>query len=164
MDCSTPGFSAHHQLLEFTQTHVYPVGDVIQPSHPLSSPSPPTPNPSQHQGLFQWVNSSHGRKFVTNLDSILKSRDITLPTKVHLVKAMANLDSMLKRKNIILPTSSITQSYGFSSHIWMWETIKKAEHWRTDVFELWCWSKLLRVPWTARWSNPSILKEINPEY
>ena len=56
---STPGLPVHHQLLEFTQTHVYWVGDAIQPSHPLSSPSPPAPNLSQHQGLFQWANSSH---------------------------------------------------------------------------------------------------------
>ena len=56
---STPGLPVHHQLLEFTQTHVHRVGDAIQPSHPLSSPSPPAPNPSQHQSLFQWVNSSH---------------------------------------------------------------------------------------------------------
>ena len=76
------------------------------------------------------------------LDSILKSRNITLLTKVHVVKAMVF--------SVVI--------YGCES----W-TIKKAEHWRTDVFELWCWSKLLRVPWTARWSNPSILKEINPE-
>ena len=55
----TPGLPVYHQLLEFTQTHVHQVGDAIQPSHPLSSPSPPAPNPSQHQGLFQWVNSSH---------------------------------------------------------------------------------------------------------
>ena len=59
MDCSTPGFLVHHQLLEFTQTHVHWVGDAIQPSHPLSSPSPPAFNLSQHQGLFQWVSSSH---------------------------------------------------------------------------------------------------------
>ena len=59
MNCSTPGLPVHHQLLEFTQTHVHRVGDAIQPSHPLSSPSPPAPNPCQHQGLFQWVNSSH---------------------------------------------------------------------------------------------------------
>ena len=58
MNCSTPGLSVHHKLPEFTQTHAYWVGDAIQPSHPLSSPSPPAPNPSQHQGLFQWVNSS----------------------------------------------------------------------------------------------------------
>ena len=59
INCSTPGPSVHHQLPEFTQTHVHGVGDAIQPSHLLSSPSPPAPNPSQHQGLFQWVNSSH---------------------------------------------------------------------------------------------------------
>ena len=59
MNCSTPGLPVHHHLPEFTQTHVRWVGDAIQPSHPLSSPSPPAPNPSQHQSLFQWVNSSH---------------------------------------------------------------------------------------------------------
>ena len=59
MNRSTPGLPVHHQLLEFTQTHIHRVGDAIQPYHPLSSPSPPAPNPSQHQGLFQWVNTSH---------------------------------------------------------------------------------------------------------
>ena len=59
MNCSTPGLPVHHQLPEFTQTHVHRVGEAIQPSHPLSSPSPPAPNPSQHQSLFQSVNSSH---------------------------------------------------------------------------------------------------------
>ena len=59
MNRSTPGLPVHHQLPEFTQTHVHRVGDAIQPSYPLSSPSPPAPNPSQHQGLFQWVNASH---------------------------------------------------------------------------------------------------------
>ena len=82
-----------------------------------------------------------GRKVMTNLDSILKSRDITLPTKVHLVKAM------------VFPAVM----YGCES----W-TIKKAEHRRIDAFELWCWRRLLRVPWTARRSNQSILKEISP--
>ena len=81
-----------------------------------------------------------GRKVMTNLDSIFKSRDITLPTKVHLVKAM------------VFPVVM----YGCES----W-TIKKAEHRRIDVFELWCWRRLLRVPWTARRSNQSILKEIS---
>ena len=81
--------------------------------------------------------------FFSNLDSILKSRDITLPTKVCLVKAMVFLIAM----------------YGCES----W-TIKKAEHWRIDAFELWCWRRLLRVPWTARRSNQSNLKEISPEY
>ena len=84
-----------------------------------------------------------GRKAVTNLDSILKSRDITLPTKVCLVKAMGFPVVM----------------YGCES----W-TIKKAECQRIDAFELWCWRRLLSVPWTARRSNQSILKEISPEY
>ena len=84
-----------------------------------------------------------GRKVMTNLDSILKGRDITLPTKIHLVKAM------------IFPVVM----YGCES----W-TIKKAECRRIDAFELWCWRRLLRVPWTARRSNQSILKEISPEY
>ena len=80
---------------------------------------------------------------MTNLDSILKNRDITLPTKVCIVKAM------------VFPVVM----YGCESWI-----IKKAEHRRIDAFELWCWRKLLRVPWTARRSNQSFLKEINPEY
>ena len=80
---------------------------------------------------------------MTSLQSILKSRDITLPTKVHLVKAM------------VVPVVM----YGCES----W-TIKKVDHQRIDAFELWCWRRLLRVPWTARRSNQLILKEINPEY
>ena len=84
-----------------------------------------------------------GRKVMTNLDSILKSRDVTLPTKFHLVKAT------------VFPVVM----YGCES----W-TIKKTEHQRIDAFELWCWRRLLRVPWTARRSNQSILKEISPEY
>ena len=84
-----------------------------------------------------------GRKAMTKRDSILKSRDITLPTTVHLVKAM------------VFPVVM----YGCES----W-TIKKAEHRRIDAFELWCWRRLLRVSWTARRSNQSILKEISPEY
>ena len=82
-----------------------------------------------------------GRKVMINLDSIFKSRDITLPTKVHLVKAM------------VFPLVV----YGYES--WM---VKKAERQRIDAFELWCWRRLLRVPWTARRSNQSILKEISP--
>ena len=78
---------------------------------------------------------------MTNLDSILKRREIILPTKVHLVKAM------------VFPVVM------YECEIW---TVKKAEHRRIDAFELWCWRRLLRVPWTARRSNQSILKEINP--
>ena len=161
MNCSTPGLLVHHQLPEFTETHIHQVGDAIQPSHPLSSPSPLAPNPSHHQSPFQWVNSSHevakvtangdcsheikrclllGRKVMTNLDNILKSRDATLLTKVRLVKAM------------VFPVVM----YGCES----W-TIKKAEHRRIDAFEIWSWRRLLRVPWTARRSNQSILKEIS---
>ena len=84
-----------------------------------------------------------GRKVMTNLDSIFKSRDITLPTKVQLVKAMVFPVVMYECEN--------------------W-TKKKAECRRTDAFELWCWRRLLRFPWTVRRSNQSILKEINPEY
>ena len=80
---------------------------------------------------------------MTNLDSILKSRDITLQTNIHIVKAM------------IFPVAM----HGCQSC-----TMKMAEHQRTDVFELWCWRRLLRIPWAARRSNQSILKEINPEY
>ena len=84
-----------------------------------------------------------GRKFMTNLDSILKSRDITLPTKVHLVKAM------------VFPVVM------YESESW---TVKKAESQRIDAFELWFWRRLLRVPWTARRSHQFILKDISPEY
>ena len=84
-----------------------------------------------------------GRKAMPNLDNILKSRDITLPTKVCLVKGMVFSGVM------------------FGCESW---TIKKAEHQRIDAFELWCWRRLLRVPWTARKSNQPILKEISPEY
>ena len=91
---------------------------------------------------LKWWESKHiVLKVMTNLDSILKSRDITLPTKVCLVKAM------------VFPVVM----YGYES----W-TVKKAEYWRIDAFELWCWRRLLRVPWTARRSNQTILKEISP--
>ena len=84
-----------------------------------------------------------GRKVMTNLDSVLKCRDVTLLTKVHIVKAM------------VFPVVT------FGCESW---TVKKAECQRTDAFELWCWRRHLKVPWTARRSNQSILREINPEY
>ena len=93
--------------------------------------------PWNYKRLVSW------RKAMTKLDSIWKSRDITLPTKVHLVKAM------------------ISPVVMYGCETW---TIKKAEYWRIDASELWCWRRLLRVPWTARRSNQSILKEISPEY
>ena len=97
-----------------------------------------------HEILFVFLKTFYfilEYEVITNLDSILKSRDITLPTKVRLVKAM------------VFPVVM----YGYES----W-TVKKAEHRRTDAFELWCWRRLLRVPWTARRSNQSILKEVSP--
>ena len=111
-------------------------------------------NNGNSERLYFWGLQNHcsheikrylllGRKVMTNLNSILKSRDITLPTNVCVVKAM--LFSVVM--------------YGYES----W-TIKKAEYQRIDAFELWYWRRLLRVPWTARWSNQSILKEISPEY
>ena len=93
--------------------------------------------------INNWIISIYVYIAMTNLDSILKSRDITLPTKVHLVKAM------------------VFQVIMYGCESW---TVKKAEHWRIDAFELWCWRRLLRVPWTARRSNQSILKEISLEY
>ena len=84
-----------------------------------------------------------GRKVMTNLDSILKTRDITLPTKANLVKA------------IVFPVVM------YGCEVW---TVKKSEHRRIDAFEMWCWKRLLRVPWTARRSNQSILKEISPGF
>ena len=91
--------------------------------------------------MITYLSLLLGRKVMTKLDSIFKSRDITLPTKFHLVKAM------------VFPVAM----YGYES----W-TVKKAEHRRIDAFEVWCWRRLLRVPWTARRSNQSILKEISP--
>ena len=145
MNRSTPGLPVHHHLPELTQTHINRVGDAIQPSHPSSYPSPPAPNPSQHQSdwshrfmgnIWETVSDSiflgskitadgdfsHeikkrlllGRKVMTNLDSILKSRDITLPTKVHLVKAM------------VFPVIM------YGCEIW---TIKKVERRRIDALK-----------------------------
>ena len=105
----------------------------------------------QWQTLFSWASKSLwmvtasilARNAMTNLDSVLKSRDLTLPTKVHINKAM------------VFPVVM------YGCECW---TTKKAELWRIDAFELWCWRRLLRVPWTARRANQSILKEISPEY
>ena len=179
MNRSTPGLPVHHQLPEFAQTHVYRVSDAIQPSHPLSSPSPPAffkrekafstwtlrhlytlcllPPIMASGPITSWQideekveivtdfilgaskttadgDCSHEikrhllleRKVMINLDSILKSRDITLPTKVHLVKA------------VVFPVVM------YGCEIW---TMKKAERQRIDAFELCCCRRLLRVPW-----------------
>ena len=142
MNCSMPGLPVHHHLPDFTQTQVT--------SWQIDAEAMETVT----DFFFFTADGdccSHeikrflllGRKVMTNLHSLLKSRDITLPTKVHLFQAM------------VFPVVM----YGCES----W-TIRKAECWRIDVFELWCWRILLRVPWTERRSNQSILKEISPEY
>ena len=115
--------------------------EVAQSCPTLSDPTDCSPPDSSVHGIFQARVLEWGA--IANLDSVLKSRDITLPTKAHLVKAM------------VFPVVM----YGCES----W-TIKKAERQRTDAFKQWCWKRLLKVPWTARKSNQSILKEINPEY
>ena len=141
MNCNMPGFPVHHQLPQLTQTHVHWVSDAIQPSHPLSSPSPPAFNLSQHQSLFNWVSSSHQVAKVLEFQLQHQSYKWTPRTDLHLIKAM------------VFPVVM----YGCES----W-TIKKAECRRIDAFKLWCWRRLLRVPWTVRRSNKSILKEVSP--
>ena len=172
MNCSMPGFLVHHQLSELAQTHVHWVGDAIQSSHPLSSPSPAAFNLSIRVfsnesvlhirqpkywsllGLQNYCSPklsdfSHkikrhllrGRKALTNLDNILKSRDITLLTKVYTVRAMVFPEVMYRCKSWI---------------------IKKAETQRIDALNCGA-AELLSVPWTAR-SNQSCLKEVNPQY
>ena len=124
MNHSTPGLPVHQQLQEFTQTHIHWVSDAIQPFHPQSSPSPPALNPSQHQSLFLWVNSSHE-----------------------------------EYKGLY------SKSYGFPVVMYGCEswTTKKAECWRIDAFELWCWRILLGVPCTARRSNRLIVMDPNKQ-
>ena len=128
-----------HFLLQCTK--VKSESEVAQSCPTLSDPTDCSPPDSSVHGIFQARVLEWGA--IANLDSVLKSRDITLPTKAHLVKAM------------VFPVVM----YGCES----W-TIKKAERQRTDAFKQWCWKRLLKVPWTARKSNQSILKKINPEY
>ena len=130
--------------------------------------------------LLPEITKLLGRKVMTNLDIILKSRDITLPTPSSQFSSVTQLcptlckpmdrsktglpvhprQLMKKQRHCLASKGPCSQSYGFSSsHVW---TIKKAERQRIDAFELWCWRRLLRVPWTARRSNQSILKEISP--
>ena len=135
MNRSTPGLPVHHQLPEFTQTHVNQVSDAIEPSHPLSSPSPPAPIlPSIR--VFSNESSLQSQ-------SVSKSRGIILQTMVHIVK------------------STVFPLVMYRCESW---TIKKAEHRKINAFKLQCWRRLFRVPWTARRSNQSITKEINHDY
>ena len=146
MNRSTPGLPVHHQLPEFTQTHVHWVreidGERIETMRDfILRDSKITADGDCSHKIKRCLLL--GRKAMANLDSILKSRDITLPTNIHLVNAMVFPEVM----------------YGCES----W-TIQKAEDRRIDTFEMWCWRRLWRVPWTSRRSNQSTLKEISPEY
>ena len=110
----------------------------------------------QWQTLFSWTPKS-----LQMVTAAMKLKDTCSLGR----KTMTNLDSVLKSRDIILSKVLSGQSYGFSSgHVWVWELDHKAEHQRIDAFELWCWRRRLRVPWIARRSNQSILKEISPEY
>ena len=137
--------------MEPKQSQCHRRGTAELTPNSICGPISPLPYPSPGFRAAADGDCSHeikrllllGRKVMTNLDSIFKSRDITLPTKVYLVKAM------------VFPVVT----YGCES----W-TVKKAEHRRVNAFELWCWRRLLKVPWTVRRSNQSILKEINSEY
>ena len=133
MDCSMSGFPIHHQFLELAQTHVHWVGDAIQPSHLLSSPSPPSFNLSQHQGLFQWVSSLHGGQSIGALASAsvlpMNIQDwfplgwtgwISLQSK-GFSRVFSNT-TVQKQRHYFANKGPSSQGYGFSSsHVWMWE-------------------------------------------
>ena len=145
MNRSSPGLPVHHQLPVFTQTHVHWVSDAIRPSHPLSSPSPPAPNPSQHQSLFQWVNSSH------EVAKVLEFSFSIIPSKEHpglisfridwldLLAVQGTLKS--KQRHYFANKGLSSQGYGFSSgHVWMWE-MDYEESW---ALKNWCfWTVVL---------------------
>ena len=140
--------------------------DAIQPSHPLSPPCPPAFNLSQHQGLFQWVSSSHQVAKVLELQhSPCHEYSGLISFRMDwydLLTVQGTLKSLFQHhssKVSILPCSDFIVQL---SHPYM-TTGRKAEWWRIDTFELWCWKRLLRLSWTARRSNQSILKEISPE-
>ena len=128
MNCSTPGLPVHHQLLEFTQTHVHRVGDAIQPSHPLSSPSPPAPNPSQHQGLFQWVNSSHEMAKVLEFQPQHQSFQWTLRTETRMLGWTGWISLQSKGLSRVFSNTTVQKHQFFSaqpssqsnSHIYTW--------------------------------------------
>ena len=175
MDCSMPGFPVHYQLLAPTQTPVHWVDDAIQLSHPLSSPSLPVSNLFQHQGLFQWVSSSHQVANVLYSFSISPSNEYSEliscsprdSQESSLTPQFNPRQHIKKGETSLCQQGPHSQSYSFSSsHVKMWELDHRegAECWRIAVFQLWCWKSLLRVPWAARRSNQSILREINPEY
>ena len=173
MNRNMPGLPVHHQLLEFTQTHVHRVSDAIQLSHALSSPSPPLPNPSQHQSLFQWVNSSHEVAKVLEFHHFVINRwrnngnsegfyfwcgsKITVDGDgSHEIKTLAPWKKSYAQsrqndknqghyfaKKVRLDKAMVLPVVMCECESW---TINKAECWRVDGFELWFWRRLFRVP------------------
>ena len=132
MNCSRPGLPVHHQLPEFTQTHVHQVSDAIQPSHPLSSPSPPAPNPSQHQSLFQWVNSSHEVAKVLEF-SIIPSKEIPgliffRMDWLDLLAVQGTLKSLLQHHSSKHQFFGVQRSSRSNSHIHTWP-LEKPQPW-----------------------------------
>ena len=142
MNCSMPGLPVHHQLPKFVQTHIYRVGDVIQTSHPLSSPSPPAPNPSQHQSLFQWVNSSHEVTKVISF-SIIPSKEISglisfRMDRLDLLAVQGTLKSLLQHRSS--KASILRRSASFTvqlSHPYM-TTGKTIALTRGTLLAKWC--------------------------
>ena len=136
MNCSMPGLPVHHQLLEFTQTHIHRVSDAIQPSHPLSSPSPPAPNPSQHQSLFQWVNSSHE-----------VAKVLQFPRQ-----------HIKKQRHHFANKGPYSQSSGFSGlHVQMWKLVHK-EDWAPKN---WCFRILVLEKTLERPLDCKEIKRVN---
>ena len=169
MDCSTPGFPVHHQLPELAQTHIHRVGEAIQPYRPLSLPSV-IPFWSHHIMANRWGNSGNSdRLYFLGLQNLcgqwlqLWNWKMLAPWKKSNDKPSQRIK---KQRHHFTDKGPSCQSCRFPVVMYGCEswTIKKAECWRTDAFELWCWKRFLRVPWTARRSNQSILKEISPEY
>ena len=153
MNCSRPGLPVHHQLQEFTQTHVHRVGDAIQPSHPLSSPSPPAPNPSQHQSLFQWVNFAWGVQStgVSDLASFLPKKSQGWSSSEWTGNIGVSNSEWFKK---------YSQSYGFpSSYVQMWE-MDHREGW---ALKNWCfWIMVLEKTLESPLDSKEI-KPVNPK-
>ena len=134
MNHSTPGLPVRHQLPEFTQTHVHRVGVAIQPSHPLLSPSPPAPNPSQHQGLFQWVNSSH--EVAKVLQFQLQHQSFQWNAISNQIKGASLVAQLVKNLPAIEPSETWVQSLGWE------DPLEKGKATHSSILG---W----RIPWTA---------------
>ena len=166
MNCSTPGLPVHHQLPEFTQTHVHRVGDTIQPSHPLSSPSSLAPNPSQHQSLFhhfranRWGNNGNSKRLFSWAPKSLQMVTAAMKLKKTLAPWKKSYDQprqhIKKQRHFFDNKGPSSQSDSFSSnHVWMWE-LEYKENW---VLKNWCfWTVVLE----KTLESPLDCKEIQP--